>query len=250
MDDRPPLILLHAFPLDSQLFRRMPAPPGIRLHTPDLRGFGRTPLAPPGEPVPAPDMDVLAGDVIAGMDAAGIRRAIVGGVSIGGYVALALLAAHPDRVAGLVLADTRSTADSQEARERRLATAREADAGIVAPGDQAVAPLLAPGADPAVRRELAALADRADPQAVAWAQRAMAGRRDTTAALAAAGVPVLVLVGEHDALSPPAVARAMADAARRATLVIIPGAGHLTPAEAPGSFADALRDWLRVTRYV
>jgi pimeloyl-ACP methyl ester carboxylesterase len=91
MDDRPPLILLHAFPLDSQLFRRMPAPPGIRLHTPDLRGFGRTPLAPPGEPVPAPDMDVLAGDVIAGLDAA-----------------------------------------------------RDADTGVVAPGDQAVAPLLAP----------------------------------------------------------------------------------------------------------
>ncbi|HET8591210.1 MAG TPA: alpha/beta fold hydrolase, partial [Nakamurella sp.] len=172
MDDRPPLILLHAFPLDSQLFRRMPAPPGIRLHTPDLRGFGRTPLAPPGEPVPAPDMDVLAGDVIAGMDAAGIRRAIVGGVSIGGYVALALLAAHPDRVAGLVLADTRSTADSEEARERRLATARDADAGIVAPGEQLVGPLLAPGADLTLRRELGAVAGEADPAAVAWAQRA------------------------------------------------------------------------------
>ncbi|HEY4991914.1 MAG TPA: alpha/beta fold hydrolase, partial [Nakamurella sp.] len=101
----PPLVLLHAFPLDSRMFDRIrPAVAArVRLLTPDLRGFGSGPAL--GDPPPPPDLALLAADVLAELDAAGIDRAIVGGVSMGGYIALAMLRSHPDRIAGLVLAD-------------------------------------------------------------------------------------------------------------------------------------------------
>ena len=120
----PPLVLLHAFPLDSRMFDR--ARPGLagtsRLITPDLRGFGIGPSL--GDPPPPASVDLLASDVVAGLDADGMDRAIIGGVSMGGYVALAMLRNHPDRVAGLVLVDTRSGPDDEAALERRSAAAR------------------------------------------------------------------------------------------------------------------------------
>ena len=94
-----------------------------RLLTPDLRGFGG---GPPLDPAAAPDLSVFADDVLADLDAAGIGRAVVGGVSMGGYIALNLLRRHPDRIAGLVLADTRSGADDAAALDRRRGAAERA----------------------------------------------------------------------------------------------------------------------------
>jgi pimeloyl-ACP methyl ester carboxylesterase len=241
----PPLVLLHAFPLDSRMFDgiRAAVAARVRLPTPDLRGFGDgPPLAPIA--AAAPDLTVFADDVLADLDAAGIERAIVGGVSMGGYIALNLLRRHPDRIAGLVLADTRGGADDDAARERRRGAAERADRGDIAAGPDAVAPLLAGGASDVVRAELAAIAAAVPAATIAWAQRAMAARPDSTAALAGATVPVLVLVGEQDAITPPAVARELAATAPEAELVELAGCGHLTPAEDPVAFADALVGWL------
>jgi len=171
-------------------------------------------------------------------------RAVVGGVSMGGYVALALLRRHPDRVRGLVLVDTRSGPDDEAAVERRQGGANRADGGDIASGPDAIAPLVADGTADDVRASLSAIAGSVPAATVAWAQRAMAGRPDSTAVLAAADVPVLVVVGERDAVTPPAAAREMASAASDAELVELPGVGHLTPAEDPAGFAGAVTGWL------
>lgn len=239
----PPLVLLHAFPLDSRMFDGVrPALAGrTRLLTPDLRGFGG---GPPLDPAVTPGLSVLADDVLTELDAAGIERAVVGGVSMGGYLALDLLRRHPDRVAGLVLVDTRSGADDDAALDRRRGAAERADRGEIAAGPDAVAPLLAPGTSDLIRADLAAIAGAVPAPTIAWGQRAMAARPDSTGVLAAATVPVLVVVGELDAVTPPAVARDMAAAAPEAELVELAGVGHLSPAEDPAAFADALIGWL------
>ena len=238
----PPLVLLHAFPLDSRMFDgiRPAVAARTRLLTPDLRGFGG------GRPLgdAAPDLTVLADDVLAALDAAGVERAIVGGVSMGGYIALNLLRRHPDRVAGLVLADTRSGPDDAAALERRRTAAERADRGEIAAGPDAIAPLVAQSASDLVRADLAVLAAAVPAATIAWGQRAMAARPDSTAALAATPVPVLVVVGEKDAVTPPSAAREMAATAPEAELVELPGVGHLSPAEDPVGFADALIGWL------
>ncbi len=214
----------------------------VDLLTPDLRGFGTGPAL--GEPPPDPDLDLLARDVLSALDDQGIDRAIIGGVSMGGYVALALQRHAPDRVAGLVLVDTRSGADDQAAMERRRFAAARADRGEIASGLDAVGPLIGKGAAQPVRALLAAMADGVPAGTVAWAQRAMAARPDSTPNLAGSKLPVLVVVGETDSVTPPDVAREMAAAAPDAEFVQLPEVGHLSPAEDPQGFATALIGWL------
>ena len=236
------LVLLHAFPFDSRMFDsvRTDLSAAATMLTPDLRGFGSGP--PLGDATP--DLALLADDVVDAMDAAGMDRAVLGGVSMGGYVALALLRRHPERVKGLVLVDTRSGPDDAAAVERRQGVAARADGGDVASGPDAIAPLVAAGSSDDIRATLAAIADSVPAATIAWAQRAMAGRPDSTAVLAAASVPVLIVVGEQDAVTPLAAAHEMAAAARDAELVELPEAGHLTPAEDPEGFAVVVLDWL------
>jgi len=236
------LVLLHAFPFDSRMFDSVRADlsAAATMLTPDLRGFGS---GPPLDDA-TPDLALLADDVVDAMDAAGMDRAVLGGVSMGGYVALALLRRHPKRVKGLVLVDTRSGPDDAAAVERRQGVAARADGGDVASGPDAIAPLVAAGSSDDIRATLAAIADSVPAATIAWAQRAMAGRPDSTAVLAAASVPLLIVVGEDDAVTPPAAAHEMAAAARDAELVELPGAGHLTPAEDPEGFAVVVLDWL------
>lgn len=240
----PPLVLLHAFPLDSRLFD--PVRPVIaartRLLTPDLRGFGSGPDL--GSPPPEPDLGLLADDVVALLDREGIDRAVIGGVSMGGYIALAMLRRHQDRVAGLVLADTRCGADDEAALGRRRSAASRADAGDIATGHDAVAPLIAVGTAPDITDDLALIAGAVGPATIAWAQRAMAARADSSILLAAAGVPVLIVVGELDAVTPPSVAKEMAVLAQDVEYVELPGVGHLTPAEDAAGFAGAVTRWL------
>lgn len=238
----PPLVLVHAFPLDSRMFDPVRADLAAvtTLLTPDLPGFGTGPALPDG----APSLDAAVDTVIAALDAQGIDRAIIGGVSLGGYVALALLRRFPERVSGLLLVDTRAGADDDAARHRRLAVADRADRGDVAPGAEATAPLLAAGTAPEVRDRLAAIASEVPPATIAFTQRAMAARPDSSLLLGHTDVPVLVIVGEQDTVTPPAVARHMADVAPRGELNEIPGVGHLPPAEDPAEFAALVRRWL------
>ncbi|WP_158843371.1 alpha/beta fold hydrolase [Saccharothrix deserti] len=228
-----PLVLLHAFPFDSRMWD------GVRdllkPITPDQRGGDRS-----------PDLVTIADDVLGLLDERGIERAVLGGCSMGGYVAMAVLRRDPSRVAGLVLADTRAGADAAEVRANRLAMAARVEAeGVGWVPDALVSGLLAPGADASVVERVRELILAQDPAEVAWAQRAMAVRPDSAEVLAGVDVPALVLVGEHDGLTPPALARELAGVLRRAEYVELAGAGHLSPLEVPEAFAGAVADWRR-----
>jgi pimeloyl-ACP methyl ester carboxylesterase len=221
---------------------------GFRVLTPDLPGFGGS--APTAE---APSVDVMADAVVGLLDHLAIDRAVVGGLSMGGYVTMALLRRHPDRLSAIVLADTKAGADAPEAAANREAVAAAVESAGTAAGiaDGMLPNLLGattrdsrPDVVATVRRWIAA-----QPAAgVAWAQRAMAARPESLADIAAFGRPVLVLYGEQDTISPAADAMAMADAARAGgsatTVVEIPAAGHLTAVEDPEAVTRALLGWL------
>ena len=210
-----------------------------RFIVPDLRGFG-------GSNVPAgpSEMGAMADDVLALLDHLGIGSAVVGGVSMGGYVSLALLRNDPGRVRALVLADTQTSADDAQGRAVREATAQE----VLAKGSPALLPLLdrllGASATPELRARVWRWMTAGSPEGQAAALRGMALRPDARDILARFGGPVLVVVGTEDVITPPAKARAMAELVPGAELVEIPGAGHLANLEQAAAFNAALDRFL------
>ncbi|MFC9326486.1 alpha/beta fold hydrolase [Kitasatospora sp. NPDC057015] len=247
-----PLVLLHAFPLASSMWSaQLDALPGLtgdeaRVLAPDQRGFGGTELG-----TDEPSLDLVADDLALLLDAAEIERAVVGGLSMGGYVALAFARRHPDRLAGLLLADTKATADTDAARanRERIATVVLARDSVRLLAEERMEDTLLGPASGGHAERVRALIAEAPPQAVAWAQRAMAARTDTLDVLSALHVPAAVVVGAADTVTPLAEARLMADALPDAELTVIPDAGHLSAIEAPSAFNAAVRALLaRVAR--
>lgn len=237
-----PVLLLHAFPLDGSAFdRQVSALAGrYRFLVPDLRGFGQSRL---GEG--PTEMRRLAQDALALLDALDIDSAVVGGVSMGGYAALALLREDAGRVRGLVLSDTQCTADDAAGKDRREVTARQAlEEGSAAVIQGLVPRLVHAGPESPVRREVTKLGLSASPEAIAAAQRGMALRLDSKDLLARYAGPALVVVGEHDTVTPLAKARQMADLVKGARLEVIPGAAHLPNQEQPEAFNTALDSFL------
>jgi pimeloyl-ACP methyl ester carboxylesterase len=239
-----PVVLLHAFPLSRELFalqHQALSEAGYRVLTPDLRGYGgnRTQSLPSTE-----SLDVMADDVASLLDSHGIDRAVIGGLSLGGYVTLAFLRRHRDRVAGLVLMDTRASADDAQGRAVRLAFADKVDSVGVGwiPEAMMAGLLFDPTSEQQAQVRSWILA--ANPAAVAWTQRAMADRADTMGLLGSFEGPALVLVGEQDALTPPAMAVAMAQACADAQLVQVPGCGHLSATQKPDEVSLSILDWL------
>ncbi|MFG2845485.1 alpha/beta fold hydrolase [Kitasatospora sp. NPDC048296] len=239
-----PLVLLHAFPLNASMWStQLDALPGltgdeVRVLAPDQRGFGGTELGSD-----EPSLDPVADDLALLLDAAGIDRAVVGGLSMGGYVALAFARRHPDRLAGLLLANTRATADTDAARanRERIAAAVTARNSVQLLLEENVAAgQLGPDSQHLVERVQAMVA-AAPPASVAWAQRAMAARPDSLEVLAGLRVPLSVVAGAQDALVAPDEAEQMLQARPDAELTVVPGVGHLSALEAPGAFDAAVR---------
>ncbi|EAU68098.1 hydrolase, alpha/beta fold family [Stigmatella aurantiaca DW4/3-1] len=236
------MLLLHAFPLNGSAFdRQVAALSGrYRFIVPDQRGFGQSGRGPgPSE------MPLLARDALALLDALNIDTAVVGGVSMGGYVAMALLREDAGRVRGLVLADTQATADDEAGRARREASAVEALDKGMEPLVQTLLPrLVAAGPDSPVGQEVAAMMRSAAPAAVAAAQRGMATRQDSKDLLARYAGPTLVVVGEQDGVTPLDKATQLTQLVSGAQLEVIPGAGHLANQEQPGRFNAVLDRFL------
>lgn len=237
-----PLLLLHGFPFSSESFwPQLDSPPaGVRLLVPDHRGFGQS---APGDGVST--MEALADDALALLDALSIPHAIVGGVSMGGYVAIALARRDPGRVRALVLIDTQASADDEAGRARREAVAREVEEKGLAPLAEAMLPkLLAPTASDEVKARVDRMMRAQSPAATAAASRGMATRTDGRDILSRIGGPCLVVVGEQDVVTPPEKAKAMAALMPQARLEVIPGAGHLPNLEQPQAFQRALGAFL------
>jgi pimeloyl-ACP methyl ester carboxylesterase len=226
------------------LSQREALSPTCRVVTPDLRGFGGSPLGDD-----EPSLDAVADDVAALLDTLDLDRVVLGGLSMGGYVTMAFLRRHAHRVAGLILADTKAAADQPAARDNRerIAAAVTDDPSSTLLVDELLPTLL--GATTAAERPLVtgrakALVQAAPAAAVAWAQRAMAARPDSFDSLRATSVPALVLVGAEDTVTPPADAQEMADAMTGARLEILPRAGHLSALECPEEFNAAVLRFL------
>ncbi|TDD36552.1 alpha/beta fold hydrolase [Saccharopolyspora elongata] len=257
-----PLVLLHAFPVDARMWDpvRGRLDDQLRVITPDQRGLGESALdgssarglAEPGanrRAAEQPSIARAAADILALLDQLELPRVVLGGCSMGGYVAMALLRAAPQRVAGLLLVDTKAVADNDEQRANRLKVADRAEhegtKGWLA--ESSLPNLLGRTTHeqrPEVVSSVREMIDAQPADGVAWAQRAMAGRPDSTATLRSYDGPALVVVGEEDALTPPENARELADALHGGELVTLPGVGHLSSVEAPDAFADAVRSWI------
>jgi pimeloyl-ACP methyl ester carboxylesterase len=241
------LVLLHAFPIGANLWepqvRSIPA--GWRLITPDLRGFGGSTEL---DSLNGASMSDYAQDVIDLMDELGVKRAVVGGASMGGYAAFALLQAARDRVDGLILANTRAGADSPEARANRrnmLALVdREGPSGVARDMMPRLLGKTTHETNPEIEAFVRRLIKQQSPVAIRTAISRMMHRPDSTPLLPTITVPTLVITGEEDQLIPVDESRAMAEAVPGATLVIVPRAGHLANLEQPEAFNQALHEFL------
>jgi len=242
-----PVVLLHAFPLNHAMWRaQIAALQGeFRVLAPDLRGFGGT--SPFQE---TPSLARMADDIAQLLDALGVSEPVtLGGLSLGGYVALNFAHRHPQRLRALILADTRAEADGEQAKTNRAALIEFAQNHTMAEfADKVLPDLLAESTRqnrPEVLAELKAIAAANSPDGIVTALQAMRDRPDATAWLPKIAIPSLLVFGEKDALAPSHVLATLQNGLPNARLKTIPEAGHLSNLEAPEAFNEILLEFLR-----
>ena len=242
-DGSPVVLLVHGFPLNRSMWDPQLGSlrAEARVIAPDLRGFGASEAGPPGPLT----MRQHADDLAALLDVVGVREPIVYcGLSMGGYIAFEFWRRHRGRVRALVLADTRATVDTAEARENRLRMAARAEAvGGPQPAidemlPRMFSPTLRPGAPP--EQLVRAMMASSSVRAVADGQRGLADRADSLDLLPSIDVPTLVIVGEHDQLTPPAESERMLELLPNARLTVLDQSGHMSNLENPDAFNQAL----------
>jgi pimeloyl-ACP methyl ester carboxylesterase len=232
------LLLVHAFPVDAGMWdEQVTALDGeVRVLAPSLPGFGGTPSV--GDVM---TMDAAADFLAEELDRAEVDRAVVCGLSMGGYIAFSMWRRHSQRIAGLVLANTKAEPDDDAGRERRAQVAEKArkeGSGAIA---DAPPPLLSEGADPALWDRVKKIIRSQPGDAIAAASLGMAERPDSRPVLSQIDVPTAIVSGSADSLIPPDVTSAMAEEIRGSELVLLEGAGHLSNLEEPDGFTTALR---------
>lgn len=232
-----PILWIHGFPLSARIYEPQKPLGGF---APDLAGFGG---APP--PAGAMSMDKYADELFAYLDGQRVATAVVAGLSMGGYVALAMARKDPSRIAGLILIDTRETADPEEARKKRFETIAAVRREGIEPVVRDMLPkLLSRNAPQPMVQQVESILRGASREGVMAALEAMADRPDSSSLLPQLEIPALVVVGSEDVIAPPADSERMASRIPRATLEVIAGAGHLSNFEKPAEFNEAVRRFL------
>lgn len=240
-----PLVLLHAFPLNSRMWEPQTTVLGEnrRVITPDYPGFGRSPR-PPAQP----DVRYYAEQVRDLLDELKLHRVILGGLSMGGYVAFACLRLFPERISALLLANTRPDPDAEEIKETRRETARRvAEEGVGVLPELQMERLLAPQTlknDKTLVESVRGMILESSPDGVVAALGAMRERPDSTDLLGKINVPTLVIGGAEDALSTPEIMKNMAEKIPDSRHLTLPDAGHLSNLEASEGFNAALEEFL------
>lgn len=238
------VVFLHGFPHHRALWSPQVGAllDRARCIAPDLRGFGESSVEPPYS------IDQYADDLAVLLDSLRIERAVVCGLSMGGYVALAFWRRHRARIRALVLMDTRAGNDSAEAREKRdqmIALARTR-------GGQAVADAMITGMVgkrtrdkcPEVVDDVHRMLESAPVEGMVGALESLRDRPDSTSTLATIDVPTLIVVGEDDVLTPPSEAMLLHAGIRGSTLEVITGAGHVSNVERPAAVNHVLTEFL------
>jgi pimeloyl-ACP methyl ester carboxylesterase len=239
-----PLVLLHAFPFDRTMWQ--PQFQGLadiaRVVAPDLPGFGESPPAPF-------TIEGAAGAISEFLAVLGLPKAVICGLSMGGYVALALARKHAEKLAGLILADTRAGVDDSTTRANRTKSITVAsEKGTAALFEGMLPRVLSEqtrATKPDVVARIKSIAAKQPAPSTASALAALRDRPDANSGLKAIAVPTLVLVGEFDAVTPPLSAANLAAQIRGSTLAHIPGAGHLSNLENHEAFNAAVRAFLK-----
>ena len=232
-----PLVLLHAFPLTADMWlpQLERVPDEWRFVAPHFRSFGSTGSA---------TIDDYALDVAALLDALELDTAVIGGLSMGGYVTFTLFRQAATMFSGMILADTRPQADTPQVRDGRVRMKQLlARDGVTAIADQMIPRLLGErtlAERPDVVRRVRAIIESNPPQAIDAALDAMMMRPDSTPDLAGISCATLIIVGEQDTVTPVAEAKAMHDAIGRSALVTLPDAGHLSNLDQPEAFSRAV----------
>ncbi len=241
-----PVVLVHGFPLNRRMWQPqigVLASSGCRVICPDLEGFGESPLS--GQPV---TMSLYADGLIRLFDRLDIDKAVVGGMSMGGYVLLNLVERFPERLLGAIYLVTRAAADDAAGREKRTMLAAEVENGsLLAVPDAFVQVLFAPQTTqekPELVSEVRQWMESTPAKGMIGGLLAMRDRVDYIERLDGLNVPSLVVGAELDMAVPPEHARILAGGLPDAELKIIPGAGHMANLERPDLFNQTLLEFL------
>lgn len=244
-----PFVFIHGFPLDGRMWEPQVNALGgsRRLIVPDLRGFGDSDVP---EDRSAYSVDSFADDVKAVLDDAGVDKAIVCGLSMGGYITFAFLRKYRESVAALVLADTRAEPDPPEAKEKRTGqqeqVSKDGPGGLIEALPNALTSDRSRAKNENLVPQLKQLMDNPGAGFIG-ALEAMKNRPDSSDDLAGVDVPTLIVVGEDDGLTPPDAARTMHEAIGGSQMVVIPEAGHFSNLESSDEFNRALEAFLTDT---
>ncbi|WP_224961747.1 alpha/beta fold hydrolase [Geomonas subterranea] len=243
----PAVLLIHGFPLNRQMWQPQLKPiaeAGYRVIAPDLRGFGAS-----DAPAGGYSMDRFADDIIALLDSLNIEQAVVGGMSMGGYILMNLLERYPDRVRAACFIATRSNADDEAGRERRKAMAAEAERLGANPVIKIFAELLFAADTAQQRPELIARVTswmrETNPKGLAGGLLAMSVRKDYTQMLPSFRHPSLVIAGAEDRAAPAETARTLIKGLTGCQSRVIEKAGHMVNMEQPGIFNDCMIQFLK-----
>lgn len=242
------VLFIHGFPFDHSMWRhQIEALSRWECLAPDLRGAGVSDAPPPADPDEY-SMAAYARDLTSLLDKQGIESVVLCGLSMGGYIAFELLRKIPARVRGVILCNTKSGADTPEAKRGRDALAAKArNHGARAVAEELVPKLVARATRerrPEVVREVAATIERQAVAGIVGALHALRERPDSTPLLGEIRVPVLVIAGDDDQITPAAGMEEMARAIGGARFAPIRNAGHLTPLEQPAAVNAELESFL------
>jgi len=240
-----PVVLLHGYPFNRSLWNEQVSAlsNSFRVITPDLRGLGES------EATSGPaTMNRMAQDVAMLLDHLEIPRAVIGGLSMGGYVALAFYKLFPSRVRALVLADTRAQADTEEGKQTRHQQAEKALAeGMAGIADAMLTKLLTPDTvskRPELVRRVRDMMLKTKPEGAAGALLGMAERDDNTSLLSQISCPTLILVGHDDSLTPVQDSEKMHREISGSRLVVLENAAHVSNLEHTEQFNEELLRFL------
>lgn len=246
-----PLLLVHGHPFNRSMWQPQLAHfsrSGWRVIAPDLRGYGDTTVVAGKTP-----LETFARDIAQLLDHLGIARVVLGGVSMGGQIAMEFHRLFSDRLLALVLADTSAQAETEAGKAARDDMAdRLLGEGLASYAEEVLPKMIAPyniEARPTVARHVLAMMRATSPEGAAAALRGRAERHDYTEMLPRIAVPTLVLVGRDDEFTPITDAELMHERIPNSKLAVIDGAGHLPNLEQHEVFNNLLQSFLESVRY-
>lgn len=240
-----PIVLVHAFPLSHEMWQPQIASLAskYRVITYDIRGHGKSGIGD-GQYM----LEFFVDDLIGLLDFLQLNKAVLCGLSMGGYIVLRVAERNPERIYAMILADTQSKSDSNEAKIKRSAAIKMLKTkGVQAYADSFAKGALAPenySGKIDVVKKIKQIIESNTPLGIGGALLALAGRTDTTSFLSNVKIPTLIIVGESDALTPVALSEAMRNQIPGSELHIIRHAGHISNIENPDEFNKHLLNFL------